>query len=252
MHEPKFKTTSTNPFAELAELRLEMKARGDEFDVQCRLIFGNMHHEHNDREYEIGVRRAYLRLTLEGSETTLEPAFGESELPSVIEEDKLESTASLGSNLSGSVETSGAISSKAQMDIGAAGTRRQSQTQTRQKLPMTRKPGDSWEVVAQSVAGSATENLVGAAMLGQKLCTLQRKEGGNRLAATGEVQVARSAIVVSAKGGNRLGKIFSEWQNKDAIVSQILKRALQREVIGGAARASAKVVVISRAEVSEE
>ena len=250
--EPKFKTTAINPFTELAELRFEMKARGDEFDVQCRLIFGKMHHEHNNREYEIGLRRAYLRLNLEGCETTLESAFGENELPSVIEEDELESSASLGASISGAADTSGAIGSRAQMEIGANGTRRQSNTQKRERLPMTRKPGDSWEVVVQSVLGSANADLVGTAMSGQKLCSLRRKDGGNRLAATGEVQIAKSAIAVSAKGGNQLGKALSEWQNKDAIVSQILRRALQREAIGGAARTLAKVVVVSRAEVSEE
>lgn len=252
LQEPKFKTTANNPFTELAELRLEMKARGDEIDVQCRLIFGNMRHEHNNREYEIGLRRAYLRLNLEGCETTLESAFGENELPSVIEEDELESGTSLGTSISGAADTSGALSTRAQMEIGANGTRRQSSTQKRERLPMTRKPGDSWEVVAQSVLGSANADLVGTAISGQKLCSLRRKDGGNRLAATGEVQVAKSAIAVSAKGGNQLGKALSEWQNKDAIVSQIMKRALQREAIGGAARTLAKVIVVSRAEVSEE
>lgn len=252
MQEPKFKTTANNPFTELAELRLEMKARGDEFDVQCRLIFGNMRHEHNNREYEIGLRRAFLRLSLEGCETTLETAFGENELQSVFEEDELETHASLGASVSGGAETSGALRTSAQMEVGANGTRRRSNTQKRERLPMTRKPGDSWEVVVQSVVGSANADLVGTAMSGQKLCSLRRRDGGNRLAATGEVQVAKSAISVSAKGGNVLGKALTEWQNKDAIVSQIMRRALQREAIGGAARTLAKVIVVSRAEVSEE
>ena len=252
LQEPKFKPTAINPFRELTELRLEMTARGDEFDVHCRLAFCKMQHEYNDQEYEIGLRRAYLRLNLEGCETTLGSAFGENELPSVIEEDALESNASLGASISGSADTSGAIGSSVQMDVGTHGTRRQNNNQQRKRLPMTRKPGDSWEVVAQSVVGTANADLDGTAISGQKLCTLQRKDGGNRLAVTGEVQVAKSAIKVSAKGGNKLGKALSEWQNKNAIVSQILKRALEREAIGGAARTSANVVVVSRAEVSEK
>lgn len=252
MQETRFKAAANNPFTELSELRLEVRARDDDFDVHCRLLFSKMHHEHNDREYEIGVRRAYLRLRLEGCETTLETAFGESELASVKEEDALDVNGSLGASISHSADNSGAVGARAQMDIGACGTRRQASNQKRERLPMTRKPGDSWEIVAQSVVGSANTDLDGTAMSGQKLCTLQRKDGGNRLAATGEVQVAKSALTVSAKGGNKLGKTLTEWQNKDAIVSQILKRALQREAIGGAARRSAKVVVVSRAEVSEE
>ena len=252
MHNASFKATASNPFTELAELRLEMSARDDVFDVQCRLLFGRMHHECNGREFEISLRRAHLRLSFEGCETTLGPAFGESELPSVVEEHALEANSNWGAAINGSVDVAGAIDAKAQVQAGSSGMRHRSHNQTRERLPMTRKPGDSWEVVAQTVDGSANADLDGTAMSGQKLCTLQRKEGGNRLAASGEVQVAKSAIAVSVKGGNKLGKALTEWQNKDAIVSQILKRALQREALGGSARSSASVVVVARAEVSEE
>ena len=252
LQEPTFKTTATNPFTELTELRFEIRVRNDDLDVHCRLLFGRMHYEYNDREYEIGLRRAHLRLFLEGCETTLEPAYGENQLPSVIEQEALVSNTNLGASITASGDTSFSVGAKPKIDIGACKSRQHSNNQKRERLPMTRKPGDSWEVLAQSVDGSAGADLDGTAISGQKLCTLQRTDGGNRIAATGEVQVAKAAISVSAKGGNHLGKALAEWQNKDAIVSQILKRALQREALGGAARKTAKVVVVSKVEVSEE
>jgi hypothetical protein len=249
LREPKLKTTANNPFTELAELRLEFKPNGEKIDIQCRLIFGRMRYDHKEREYEIGLRRAFLGLALEGCETTLEPEFGENELSSVVEENALESKKNLGASVSSSTDP---LINSVGLKIAGDSTSRQNNHQKRARLPMTRKPGNRWEIVSQSVSGSGNLDLDGTVMSGQKLCTLQRKDGGNRLAATGEVQIERSAITVTTKGGNKLGKVLSEWQNKDSIVSQILKQALQREAIGGSARTNAKVVVVSKAEVSEE
>jgi hypothetical protein len=64
--------------------------------------------------------------------------------------------------------------------------------------------------------------------------------------------VSRSEITVSAAEGNKVGKKLTEWNNKDAIIAQILERALRREAVGGAARCSQKILVVSRAEVAEE
>lgn len=67
-----------------------------------------------------------------------------------------------------------------------------------------------------------------------------------------EVQVTKSAIKVSASGGNKWGKTFIELQNKDAIISQILKRAIQREAATNNANGSSAVVAVSRCEIGEE
>lgn len=252
MQEPRFTTKTNNVFTELAELRLDLKARDDDFDVLCRLIFGKMEYEYNSRQYEIGLRRAHLRLSLEGCETTIEPAFGEKELPSVTETETQELNATVGASVAVNASFSSSVGAKMHFDVGASGNRQQCSNQTRTRLPMTRKPGDSWEVIPQAVSISEDAKLDGSAIAGQKLCTLQRTVGGNRLAAVGEVQVARAAIVVSAKHGNKVGRALDEWQNKDAIVSQILKRALQREARSGTESKFASVVVVSKAEVLEE
>lgn len=252
MREPSFKSTATNPFRELVELRIELRAREDQFDIHCKLLFGKMHHMHNERDFEVGIRRAYLRLNLEGCETTLEPVFGENKLMPVVQEEEWQSDYGYDTSLSGSSNIEAVAGAKGQASIGASANRRRSNSQRVERLPMTHKPGDSWEIIAQTIDGSANVDLEGAAMTGQKLCSLQRTSGGNRIAATGEIQVSKSEIRVSVRGGNRLGKRLTEWTNKDAVISQILKRAVQREAVGGQARFDAKVVVIAKAEALED
>ncbi|AXT33823.1 hypothetical protein D1820_01905 [Phaeobacter sp. LSS9] len=246
---PNFKVTYQNPFNELSELRLKLNASDDnQFEVTCRIRFSVMHHEHNGREYTVGLKRAFLRLNLEGCETTLDPVFGENELAAATDEATLEFTSRAGGDFNAKAGTE----SKPNAGVGfsaaveGTGARRSSLRNTR--LPMTAKPNDTWEVAAQSVGGTAQANLDGTAIAGQRLCTIQRREGGNRLAVTGEIQASKGAVNVLAKGGNKWGKDFAVWGNKDAVIGQVLRKALERETV----RTSSGVFVASRCEVAEE
>lgn len=252
MEDPKFKTDDKNPLTELSELRFEFGPAEQEFVLKCRLRFGKMQYEHSEREYEVGVSRAYLRLSLEGCETTFGSAFGESVLEPVVEEDGVEAQAFVGIEASVGVNSDTGANANASASSGACGIRKRRLSQNRVHLPVVARPNDSWEVQPKSVTGQ-TENMIeGTAIPGTRLCALRRKQGGNRIAVVGEVQVSKSAIKVSAKGGNRLNKAMSEWQNKDAIVSQILKRAIQREATTTIPGKSSSTVAVSRCEVLEE
>ena len=85
MIDENFKINNKNSLNELSELRFDIEELDQDFGLNCRLRFGTMIYQHNDREYEVGVSRASLRLNLEGCETTLDDTFGESELE-VVEE----------------------------------------------------------------------------------------------------------------------------------------------------------------------
>jgi hypothetical protein len=244
-----FKETYQNPFNELSELRLQLSASDEgQFEVKCRIRFSVMRHEHSGREYTVGLKRASLRLNLEGCETTLDPVFGENSLASVTDEATLEMNSQVGGNVKVSVGTEGPPGASAGFNAGADTKNARKSSLSNTRLPMTAKPNDTWEVVAQSVDGTAHANLDGTAIAGQRLCTIQRRDGGNRLAVTGEIHASKGSLNVSAKGGNKLGKDFAVWGNKDAVIGQVLKKALERETV----RTSSRIFVASRCEVAEE
>lgn len=249
MTAPSFKETSENPFNELSELRFELSSLDEEkFDVKCRLRFSVMHHEHNGREYIVGLTSASLRLNLEGCKTTLDPVFGESSLTSVTDETTLEITSQI--DAKAKAETGTGCPPTASAGIGAGMGVKNGRTSNLRKtrLPVTAKPNETWTVAVQTVDGTAQANLDGTAIAGDRLCTIKRSDGGNRLVVTGDIQASKGALSVSAKGGNRWGKDFALWSNKDAIVGQILKKALGRETVC----ASSSIIVASRCEVAEE
>lgn len=252
LEEPKFRTDNLNPLTELSEVRFELEADGDRFELRCRLLFGKMQYEHRDQEYEVGVSRAHLRLSLEGCETTLDARFGESLLEAVVEEDSFETQSSFGVDASCSANLTAGAKAELRGIGGASAARKRVRTQSTHYLPVVARPNDSWEVKPKNVTGAAIPIVEGTAIPGAKLCVVRRKQGGNRMAIIGEVQVAKSAIKVVSKRGNRLGKSMSEWTNKDAIVSQVLKRAIQREASVSLNLVSSSAVAISRCEISEE
>ena len=83
---PSFSNSEQNPLTELAELRFDIEKSGEDFGLICQLRIGLMSFEHKEREYEVGVSSAHLRLSLEGCQTKLGKNFGESELTPVEEE----------------------------------------------------------------------------------------------------------------------------------------------------------------------
>ena len=208
-----------------------MTSAKQDFELKCRLRFGKMHWEHKDRQYEVGVSRAFLRLTLEGCETPLDNSFGESLLETVVEEDSLETRTFVGyeASFGAGLEDGANVKASASVNADAGIVRTHSLKQTKLHLPVVSLPNDSWEIKAKTVTGQSDTVVEGTAIAGASLCALRRKNGGNRVSVLGEVQVHKSDIRVSARGGNSLQKILVEWQNKDAIVSQILKKAIQRE-----------------------
>lgn len=252
MDSPKFNNNEKNPFTELSELRLEMSSEGQTFDITCRLVFGKMHYEHNEREYEVGVSRAFLRLSLEGCETVLAESFGESLLGPVAEEDSLtvKTAAAIEASFATSLESNPKASASAYVEKGMVRT--QQFNQNKLHLAVVNRPNNSWEIKGKTVAGMSDSIVEGTAIPNTKLCGLRRKTGGNRIAILGEVQVRKSDIKVSARGGNSISKALSEWSNKDAIVSQILKRAIQRQSTHTEAGQSNSTMVISRSECLEE
>jgi hypothetical protein len=247
-----FEHDDKNSLTELSELRFDVEQIEQDFGLNCRLRFGTMQYQHNDREYEVGVSRAFLRLNLEGCETTLDETFGESALETVEEYDTAETETAVGvagaagGNSQGKVDGAAAIRGSANSKI----TRKRARSKTH--LPVVARPNNCWEVVPDDVVGKTDASIQGTAIPSERLCVLRRKTGGNRMSVIAEVQVTKKAITVSARGGNKMGKALSEWQNKDAIVSQILKRAIQREAATNYAHGSNAVVAISRCEIAEE
>ena len=229
MTEASFKTEDKNTLTELSELRFDVEELEQAFGLNCRLRFGIMQYQHNDRQYEVGVSRAFLRLNLEGCETTLDEAFGESNLEAVVEYNSAETETTVGVSGGAGLNSQGSVDGAAAIRGAASGKVTQKREKSKTHLPVVARPNNCWEVNPAEVIGRADASIVGTAIPSGRLCVLRRKKGGNRMSVIAEVQVAKSAIKVSACRGNKIGKTFSEWQNKDAIVSQILKRAIQRE-----------------------
>ncbi|MBP0481359.1 hypothetical protein [Sagittula salina] len=191
-------------------------------------------------------------MTMEGAESVIGTAFGDRLLEDVVENDRLDTmsdaSASIGANASVDASYGGNTTAK----IGGEAKRTRSREQNKHYLPVEARPNDSWEIRARSVSGDSSEPIEGTAIPGATLCEIRKKSGGNRFAITGEVQVSRRSIEVKAKQGNKLNRSMLEWRNKDAIISQILKRAIARESANSLGGRSSSFVAISRSEVVEE
>lgn len=248
MDKSKFNIRDANPLTELSEIRFDVSQVEEIFELRCRLRFGRMHYEYKDREFEVGVSRAFLRLSLEGCESTLDSSYGENVLNSVVDNTSADTKLAAGANITGNVTSGVGVGA----GVGASAEVRHSSSQSSIRLPVKALPNNSWEVEPQKVTGEASTIIEGTAIPGEVLCKLRRKQGGNRLAIIGEVQVSKNSVKVTSKGGNRLLKSMTEWQNKDAIVSQILRKAIQREASGVLSARSTSSVVIARCEAYEE
>lgn len=153
MEEVKFKTNDKNPFTQLSELRFSVAQEGKGFELSCQLMFGKMAYDHKDREYEIGVSRAHLRLTLEGCETTLGNVFGESVLAPMAEEDSIEAQECAGIETSVGMNAISGVNAGANASASAHRTRKRKLSQNKLHRPVTARPNDSWEVKPLSVTG---------------------------------------------------------------------------------------------------
>lgn len=252
MQDSNFKPSSQNPLTEISELRLELEKNDLAFDVVCRLRFGKMEYEHKDREYEIGVSKAYLRLTLEGCETALNGAFGESIIPSILEEERIENKGSANAGLGASARLDKSVDGSFDLNADVSRERTHIVKRSQIHLPVTAKPNNSWEIKPKEISGK-TENLIdGTAVPDSKLCSIKRKQGGNRISLLGEVQVTKSSLKVRLKGGNFLNKALLESQNRDAIVSQVIRKAIEREASNSDRTNKNSIIVISRSEVLED
>lgn len=252
MSDGTFKIIDKNSLGELSELRFDIEELEQNFGLNCRLRFGTMQYQHNDREYEIGISRAFLRLNLEGCETTLDGMFGESVLEVVEECDTAETEAAFSVGGLVDVNSNGSIHGSTGVAGGAGGKVSRKREKTTTYLPVTACPNNSWEISPPTVMGKSAVEIKGTAISNERLCVLRRKKGGNRMSVIAEVQVTKGAIKVAASGGNKMGKALGEWQNKDAIISQVLKLAIQREASTTYRDGSNAVVAISRCEIAEE
>jgi len=252
LEDARFKTNDKNPLTELSELRFNIAQRDKEFNLSCRLMFGKMSYEFKGREYEIGVSRAFLRLTLEGCETTLDKRFGENVLAPMSEENCIETEVCAGTEASVGTSMTSGINVGANASGQAYHTQKRTVNQNVQHLPVTACPNSSWEVKPLSVSSNGKSLIEGTAIPNKRLCSLQRKQGGNRIVVIGEVQISKSDIKVSARGGNMNFKAFNTFRNKDAIIGLILKRAIQREAANSINDRSDSTAAISRCEVIEE
>lgn len=246
LSESKFHSISNNPFTELSELRLELTNREGRTSLRCKLRFGLMLLSLEEREYEIGVTKATLAVKMSGCEQTMDAAFGESCLSPSSEtySKKHENSANIGANFDTNTSSlaSGVVGTSSKSNFSS------DLTSTRSILPVTAKPGDCWEIKSTQ----PNQKLInGTAISGTELCGIQRKKGSNRISVVGELQVRKRNLDIQAKEGNRIGKLFGKWQNKDAIIGLIVKNAIGRESVRRNSSVS-DLIVISVAESMEE
>ncbi len=252
MEEANFAIDNRNPLTELSDLRFELGAKDSAFELTCQLRLGKMQYEYKGNEYEIGVSRGNLRLTLEGCETVLGSALGESSIEPVLEEDKFEAQIEVGSDASINANLNTGVSAEVNLNAGASGKRTRNLTQNKMHFPVIARPNDSWEIRPVSVASGEKSLVDGTPIPNSRLAVLRRKKGVNRMTIIGELQISKSAIIVSAKGGNPLFRKMGAKRNKDAIVSLVLKRSIQREAASFYPNRTNSIVVFSRSEMMEQ
>lgn len=251
MSDSAYKLDEDNRYDELVQLRLELRNNGEDSDLHCELFFGTAQLSHKEQEYEIGFRKATLRLKLEGCRIALDSSFGTTSIPTVTRNETLNSAT--GTVLSAGVAIEATDASQASAKAGIEKSKRHelNLTATSEKIPMSRAPGDAWEISSPSVRSTPQNCLIGSPMSGERLCTIQRKAGGNRLAIIGEIHVLASSISVTSKRNFKPTRYVSEYRNKDAIIQQLISKSLKRNVAKQNSRMAAKSLVASRVEISE-
>lgn len=251
MEDRKFRIDGRNPLTELSELRFDYSVSEDELSLKCRLILGIMKLCYNKRDYEVGVVHAFLRLNLEGCETTLHPLYGEEVLGEMIEDTS--------SHIDATLTGTAALSLKSEMNLGAelgasvsaSNIQTTRRSQSRKRLPVKALPNSTWEILSLDLNNIGDKPIEGTVIPSAILCRIRLRDGGNRLSILGEVQVSKKALKVMPKGGNRVSKGFSEWQNKDVIVGLILQKAIRREASSSVGGETDSFVAVSRCEISE-
>lgn len=249
---PKFKETRQNFLAELSELRLAIAQADEVFDLSCLLRFGSTDIDLHGSSYSVGITEARLQLSLEGCETCMGSDYGVAGLVSATEEQTTKTQMKLEGRVGGSIGLEGSSIPSASLGAGGEAVNTRTVSARRELLPMTALPNNMWRVRSADAAPDKGGVLEGSAMNGDRLCRLQRKEGGNRLGVCAELQVRRKAISVKPAKGSIWGKRFSLRSNQDAIVAKVLEKAIRREAAVGSDRTRDGTIVASIAEVSEE
>ena len=250
--EPKFKKSELNPLTQLSQLRMAIAPDDDGYGVACQMRFSTGDVSFSGRENTVGITEARLQLALEGCETALGCDFGNVDLQVVDEEEMATSEANYSGDIKAGVSCDGIELPSASVRAKGEKQHRKVRRSNKTLLPMTAVPTDAWKV--KVVSANTKENLVldGAAIDGQRLCKLQRKEGGNRMHLSAELQVRRSSISVVPRKGDIVGKLFSVKRNKDAVIAKVLERAIRREASSIRHSQTESTVVASKAELTEE
>jgi hypothetical protein len=251
IEKPKIKSSYQNLLDELSELRLAIAPCDDSFDVTCRLRFASTDVELHGRSYTVGISEARLQLSLEGCETAIGYDYGAAELASGSEERSSSNQSQVGGQAGGSISLDGLAIPSASVKAAAEAAFTHAISMKRELLPMTALTNNAWRV-RDVFSKSGGAPLEGSAMEGQRLCRLQRKEGGNRLNVSAELQVKRRAISVNPSKGDKRGKLFSLSRNKDAVVAKVLEKAIRREASTMSRNTPDDTIVASTAELTEE
>lgn len=249
---PRFKNSRQNFIAELSELRLAITQADEVFDLACLLRFGATDVDLHGSCYSVGITEARLQLSLEGCETCMGSDYGVAGLASAIEEQTSKTQMTFEGRGGGSIGADGTALPSVSIGAGGVAVNTRTVSATKDLLPVTALPNNMWRIRSADAALGKGSVLEGSAMDGDRLCRIQRKDGGNRLGVSAELQVRRNAISVKPAKGSSLGKRFSLRRNQDAIVAKVLEKAIRREAAAGSDRTRDGTIVASIAEVSEE
>lgn len=245
-----YKKTAESFLPEMSELGLELIESGDETHVICVARFATMTYLHEKRSYEVGLLHSNLVLTLEGCDAKVEASFGELTSPDATVEQVTESTAAY------SVEAGVSSDATGTVDVlgNAAATKSARASEITRRVQsygsVIRRPNNRWQIRPPLVNSKDPRVLDGTPIPGKYLCGLTRKREANRVSVLGEIVAAKRDFRVKAEG-NRTGAYFAELRNKDAVVAQILLKAVRREA-SMSGRGDDAFVTISRCHVEEE
>ncbi|MBL6426703.1 MAG: hypothetical protein HOY44_04185 [Maritimibacter sp.] len=249
--EPKFLHAPLNPLPELTELQLRISSAGETYELMCQLVFADTTIGLGGSEYRVGFSQARLQLDLEGCERVLGSDYGSERLPQLDETGSGSSQQSIG--FEGGIGASPeAVTANVTARAGRSGKQEHSKELKRTHLPVVALPNGSWRIRALSAGCARNDLLSGTAIAGERLCSLERSQGGNRIAVIGELQVAGRHVVVQPVGGERIGKKLKLWGNKEAVIAKVLEKAMRREASQSGEGHSMSTVVVSKCEVSEQ
>lgn len=256
--------TQSNPTPLIAEVDINLSEAEEHIDCLCTLRINEDEFEFSDKLYQLSIRRAFLKLDLEGMQVLEGSRYGEPTSSNVItcdanidrtKQSGFEAVSSAGAQLK--ADTSGPNIPSASIDIssGASGMNKtMSQLSSNSKRTenfhcVKARGGNHWEISDIDIEGKR-RSLQRTFLNNEPICKLRVSEKSNRSSISAFILVKKGDTDVEILDAHGIEKFFGMSRNKEKILKALTEKALQG--ISGKDYISDRFMVLGVVELTYE